>query len=241
VNDITATQGSHESMVKARYTLFAVWLGWLITAAGRQVSDIVKTEMETALHLNNELEISLVIDLSFWIGYIVTALLLGILSDRIGRRKIIFLSLLLFSIPTGLIAISTPETFVIIRFFQGLGVGGFFPVAVALLGDLNAVENRAKAVGRFVAGGVFGAIIGWLASGVANDFLGSWRLGFVIFVPPIIGVAIFNYFFVEESPVIKEKPVDVEQASALETIRSMLKNKFLIIALLFCALDLFSL
>ncbi len=232
-------------MVKAKHTLFAVWLGWLITAAGRKVSDIVKQEMKTALSLTTELDISLAIDLSFWIGYIITALLLGILSDRIGRKKIIWVSLLLFSIPTGLIAFSTAETFIIIRFFQGLGVGGFFPVAVALLGDLNSVENRSKVVGRFVAGGVFGAIIGWLVSGIVADpqFFGDWRLGFVVFVPPIIGVAIFNYFFLEESPVIKERlnSKDISSASAFETIKTMLKNRFLVIALLFCGLDLFTL
>lgn len=227
----------------APHTLLAGWLGWVITASGRQVSDIVKQEMETALGLSTRLEISLVVDLSFWVGYIITALILGVLSDRIGRKNIIYISLLLFSIPTGLISISTADTFVIIRFFQGLGVGGFFPVMVALLADLNPVENRSKAVGQFVSGGIFGAIIGWLVAGIMTDLFGSWRMGFLVLVPPIIGVAVFNYFFIEESPMIKEtgRQTGSVDVSALQAIKSMLKNKFLVIALLFCGLDLFSL
>ncbi|MHA1265011.1 MAG: MFS transporter [Candidatus Helarchaeota archaeon] len=225
------------------HTLLAGWLGWLITASGRQVSDIVKQEMKVAMGLNSELDISLVIDLSFWIGYIITALLWGIFSDKIGRKKILFWSLLTFSIPTGLITIATPETFIIIRFLQGFAVGGFFPVMIALLGDLNSVDHRSKAVGRFVSGGIVGAIIGWLVSGIATDQLGSWRYGFLIFVPPIIGVAIFCFFFIEESPIFKKKRnlTNMNSSSPLQTIKNLLRNKFLLIALLFCGLDLFSL
>ncbi|HUX99228.1 MAG TPA: MFS transporter [Candidatus Deferrimicrobium sp.] len=222
------------------YILLACWLGWLITASGRQVSDIVKNEMEVALGLTSRLQVSIVIDLSFWVGYIITALVLGIISDRIGRKRIIYISLILFSIPTGLIFLSTPTTFIIIRFFQGLAVGGFFPVAVALLGDIHEVKERSKAVARFVSGGVFGAIIGWLVAGIIYDAVGSWQMGFVIFVPPIITIGLVNYFLIEESPKViglKEKP----SVSAIETIKSLLKNRFLIIALLFCGLDLFTL
>ncbi|NVM56446.1 MAG: MFS transporter, partial [Candidatus Helarchaeota archaeon] len=119
------------------HTLIATWFGWLITAAGRQVSDIVKDVMAKDFGVQELLDISLVIDVSFWIGYIITALLLGILSDKIGRKKIIYMSLLLFSIPTALISFASDQFFVYIRFLQGLSIGGFFPVAVALLGDLN--------------------------------------------------------------------------------------------------------
>jgi MFS family permease len=142
----------------AKHTLLATFLGWLITAAGRQVSDIVKDEIQVTLGLEKRWQVSLVVDLAFWIGYLITALLLGIWSDKIGRKKIIYFSLLLFSIPTGLLYLTNIYTFVYVRFFQGLAVGGFFPVAVALLGDLNAVSTRSKAVSRFVSGGVFGAI-----------------------------------------------------------------------------------
>ncbi len=230
----------------ASHTLLAAWLGWLITAAGRQVSDVLKTNMETWLGLETELEVSIVIDLSFWVGYIITALLLGIYSDKIGRKKIIFISLLLFSIPTGLIAVITQEIahlFIIIRFFQGLSIGGFFPVAIALLGDMNEVQTRSKAVSRFISGGIFGAILGWMVSAILNDIFHSWQLGFLVFVPPIIGIAIINYYFVEESPKIK-KDFENHQKSSISIIKSVktiLKNKFLVIALLFCGLDLFTL
>ena len=223
-------------------TLLATWLGWLITASGRQVSDIVKNEMQVSLALDKRWQVSLVVDLSFWVGYIITALILGILSDKVGRKKIIYLSLFLFSIPTGLIYFTDVYTFIYVRFFQGLAVGGFFPVAVALLADLNEVNKRSKAVGRFVSGGIFGAILGWLVSGIVYDKFGSWQLSFLVFVPPIIGIAITSYFLLEESPIIG-KAVEYEEKtiSTLATIKTILKNRFLVIALLFCALDLFTL
>lgn len=230
-------------MVKARYTLLACFMGWLITAAGRQISDIVKDVMAEDLGAIELLDISLVIDVSFWIGYIITALLLGILSDKVGRRKIIYISLLLFSIPTGLIYFGGDQLFVYIRFFQGLSIGGFFPVAVALLGDLTNEENRSKAVGRFVAGGVFGAILGWFVAGIADNLLGGWQMGFLLMVPPIIGIGIFNYFFLEESPKFNQRleKEEKDSISLFNSMKKLLTNRFLIIALLFCALDLFTL
>ena len=223
-------------------TLLATFLGWLITASGRQVSDIVKNEMQVTLELDKRWQVSLVVDLSFWIGYIITALILGILSDKVGRKKIIYLSLFLFSIPTGLIYLTNIYTFIYVRFFQGLAVGGFFPVAVALLGDLNEVNKRSKAVGQFVSGGIFGAILGWLVAGIVYDKSGSWQLSFLVFVPPIVGMAIANYFLLEEPPIIgKAMESEEKTISILTTIKTLLKNRFLVIALLFCALDLFTL
>jgi len=228
--------------MSTKHTLLATFMGWLITAAGRQVSDIVKNEMQASLGLEKRWQVSLIVDLTFWVGYIITALLLGIWSDKIGRKKIIYFSLLLFSIPTGLFYLTSIYTFVYIRFFQGLAVGGFFPVAVALLADLNEVSTRSKAVGRFVAGGIFGAIIGWLVSGTVYDASESWQLSFLVLVPPIVGVAVINYFWLEESPLAK-KPGEIkaDTISTFATIKSILKNRFLVIALLFCALDLFTL
>ena len=234
-------------MVKFRFfsshTLLAVWLGWLITAGGRQVSDIVKDVMQQDIGLQELIDVSLVVDLSFWVGYIITALVLGILSDKIGRKKIIYLSILLFCIPTALIAIVPSEIFVYIRFLQGLSVGGFFPVAIALLGTLYDVKSRAKAVSQFVSGGIFGAIVGWFVAGIADDYLGAWQFGFLILVPPIIMVGIINYFLVEESPKFKIKQTtnETKSVSILNSFKQILKNRFLIIALLFCALDLFTL
>ncbi|MHA1650342.1 MAG: MFS transporter [Candidatus Helarchaeota archaeon] len=230
--------GTDRSLV---YVLFACWLGWLITAAARQISDIVKREIGTALGLTTRLQISLVVDFSFWIGYIITAVGFGILSDKIGRKKIIYISLFLFSIPTGLFFISDAQSFIYIRFFQGFSVGGFFPVAVALLGDLNEVKNRSKAVGRFVSGGVFGAMLGWLVSGIIYENFGSWQVSFLVFVPPIIGVALTNYFLLIESPKMNAKYREDDSLSIGMTIKKLLMNRFLVIALLFCSLDLFTL
>ncbi len=223
------------------YVLLACWMGWLVTAAGRQVSDIVKDEMAVGLGIGDLLNISLTIDVSFWIGYIITALLLGILSDRIGRKKIIYISLFLFSIPTGLIAIAPEQLFIYVRFLQGLSVGGFFPVAVALLGDLYPVEGRSKAVGRFVSGGIFGAIVGWFVAGIADDLLGAWQWGFLLMVPPIIIIAVLSYFFIEESTKFETIRNEAKSSSVISSIKSLLNNRFLLIALLFCALDLFTL
>ncbi|NVM55236.1 MAG: MFS transporter, partial [Candidatus Helarchaeota archaeon] len=103
--------------------------------------------------------------------------------------------------------------------------------------------RSSKAVGRFVSGGIFGAILGWLVAGIADNFLSYWQMGFLIMVPPVICIGIINYFFLEESPKIKQKLESKQKESTplLSSIKKLLTNRFLIIVLLFCALDLFTL
>ena len=59
------------------------------------------------------------------IGMAVGALLFGVLADKVGRKKIFMITLLLFSIASGLSALTTRlAVFLILRFFVGMGLGG---------------------------------------------------------------------------------------------------------------------
>eukprot|EP01035_Chromulina_nebulosa_P042517 gene42517-57559_t len=80
----------------------------------------------------------------FLLGWAVGGLLFGALGDRFGRAKILTVSVLLYSVFTGLSALSTGFfDFCVYRFLTGLGVGGVFGLAVALVAD--TVPDRARA------------------------------------------------------------------------------------------------
>ena len=64
------------------------------------------------------------------IGMAVGALLFGILADKVGRKQIFMWTLVLFSVASGLSALTTTlAAFLILRFFVGMGLGGELPVA----------------------------------------------------------------------------------------------------------------
>ena len=98
-------------------------------------------------------------------GMMFGALLLGTLADKIGRKKGIIISFVLFSVATFMTGLaSTPTEFGLYRFLAGLGCGGLMPNAVALINELAPKKMRNTLVtlmfSGFSLGGVFAAGLG---------------------------------------------------------------------------------
>lgn len=84
----------------------------------------------------------------FLIGWGVGGLVFGPLGDRYGRSKMLTLSVLIYSACTGLTFFSqTYVDFALFRFLTGVGVGGVFGLAVALIAESLPSTARAGALG----------------------------------------------------------------------------------------------
>lgn len=108
--------------------------------------------------------------------------LMAKLSDIFGRRAIYVLDVATFAVGSLLVALA-PSFAVILagRVIQGLGAGGIFPVASAVIGDTFPPEKRGGALG--LIGAVFGIafIIGPILGGVL--LLAGWQWLFIINLP----------------------------------------------------------
>jgi EmrB/QacA subfamily drug resistance transporter len=108
--------------------------------------------------------------------------LMAKLSDTFGRRSLYVLDVALFALGSLLVAIS-PSFGVLLagRAIQGLGAGGIFPVASAVIGDTFPAEKRGSALG--LIGAVFGIafLIGPIIGGVLLIF--GWHWLFIINLP----------------------------------------------------------
>ena len=81
------------------------------------------------------------------IGMLIGALLSGRLADRIGRVKVIALCVAVSSVANLALSVATtPETFMGLRFIQGLAIGGEVPVAATFIAEITRSHKR----GRFV-------------------------------------------------------------------------------------------
>ncbi|HYV26350.1 MAG TPA: MFS transporter, partial [Candidatus Eisenbacteria bacterium] len=79
----------------------------------------------------------------FVAGWATGGLVFGAIGDRIGRARTLTMTVLLYSVCTGLSALSRNVVdFSIYRFITGLGVGGVFGLAVALIAD--SMPDRAR-------------------------------------------------------------------------------------------------
>lgn len=120
------------------------------------------------------------------IGMAVGALVFGLLADRIGRKQVFIITLLLFSIGSGLSAFATTLTvFLILRFFIGMGLGGELPVASTLVSESVPAHERGKVVvllESFWAGG-------WLLAALISFFIiptYGWQMALILGALPAL-------------------------------------------------------
>ncbi len=100
----------------------------------------------------------------FMIGWALGGLLFGVMGDKIGRARTMLLTVLIYSIFTGVSALSVGFwDFVLFRFLTGLGVGGEFAVGVALVAEAMPERARSSALGWLQASSTIGNIAAALA------------------------------------------------------------------------------
>ena len=123
----------------------------------------------------------------FVAGWATGGLIFGSVGDRIGRARTLSITVLLYSVCTGLSAFSSTFTeFAVYRFITGLGVGGVFGLAVALVADALPEQVRPKALGMLQAlsavGNVTAGLCAMAVSGIAPTE--SWKYLFMIGAAP---------------------------------------------------------
>jgi AAHS family benzoate transporter-like MFS transporter len=124
-------------------------------------------------------------------GMMFGAILLGILADTIGRKKVIILSLFLFSIFTVLCGFANdPTLFSYFRFFAGLGLGGIMPNVIALLTDYAPMGIRSIIISVVLCGYSIGGMLAPVLGITIMPSLGwesiFWVAGLPLLLLPIL-------------------------------------------------------
>ncbi len=131
----------------------------------------------------------------FVLGWATGGMIFGSLGDRYGRAKMLSVTVLLYSIATGLSALSVSFTdFSVYRFITGLGVGGVFGLAVALVADTVPGEIRPRALGVLQSFSAVGnCAAGFIGLAIALTTFGDsptyWKSLFLIGALPAFLVA----------------------------------------------------
>lgn len=120
----------------------------------------------------------------FLIGGTLGGVLFGSLADRFGRKPVMAVTILFYSVFSGLTYFATELWHVAaLRFLVALGVGGEWAVAAALVAEVFPARARAHASGIFHATSVLGT---WLAA-LAGLLVGAnWRGAYLIGVAPAL-------------------------------------------------------
>ncbi len=174
----------------ARHALIASWLGWLFDGFETYALVLV---MGTAVHqllpsgrlVAAPLYIAGLLSATL-LGWAVGGVIAGVLTDYIGRRRMLMLSVLWYAAFTGLTALSGGYwALLAFRFLVGLGLGAEWGPGAAIVAELWPPASRGRAAATLHAAHGFGfllALSAWLL--IEPRGPGSWRWMFVVGVAP---------------------------------------------------------
>lgn len=143
---------------------------------------------------------------AFTLPYALTQPVLGTIADFFGRTRLMNMSLLIVSIAALICAFATSFSLVFgMRVAAGLVAGGVFPVAMALIGDLVPIRERQVMIGRLLAVGLTGNVLGAAIAGVIGDLFG-WRGIFAVTGGFGLIVTVAAFYILRSFPVPKPRP-----------------------------------
>jgi MFS family permease len=164
-------------------------MGQQFFALGRQpaIAELVHARPGDAAAARRVVEYAGYATSAFMVGWAIGGVFFGVLGDRVGRVKTLAITVLCYSLFTGLSALSEGVAdFILYRVITGLGVGGMFAAGVALVAETMPDHARPFALGWLqsfsMIGNMTAALAGMALGGLQQaGIVGSaWRWMFVI-------------------------------------------------------------
>ncbi|HDR8107515.1 MFS transporter [Bacillus thuringiensis] len=206
--------------ISKRKLLGIAGLGWLFDAMDVGMLSFVMVALQKDWGLTSQ-EMGWIGSINS-IGMAVGALIFGILSDKIGRKSVFIITLLLFSIGSGLTALTTTlAMFLVLRFVIGMGLGGELPVASTLVSESVEAHERGKIVvllESFWAGG-------WLIAALISYFIipkYGWEVAMVLSAVPAL-YALYLRWNLPDSPRFQKVE---KRPSVIENIKSVWSGEY---------------
>src|SRR5579872_114997 len=200
------------------------WIAYCLNYSDRQVIFSIFPLLKSELHFTDA-QLGLTGSAFLWV-YGLCSPIAGQIGDRFSKRRLVALSLLLWSGVTALTGLSHSVGMVLTcRALTGVTESLFVPAAVALLANAHRPENRSRAFALYGTGQLAGIVVGgWYGGFVAQEF--QWRLAFyslgaagIVYCVPYFR---FLNSFSEEARVETRKSGAVLAVTALARIPSYL-------------------
>jgi MFS transporter, putative metabolite:H+ symporter len=208
--------------ISGRQLLGIAGMGWMFDAMDVGMLSFIIAALKVEWNLNP--------DQMGWIGSInsigmaVGALLFGLMADKMGRKNVFILTLLLFSFGSGAAACaSTLSVFLVFRFIIGMGLGGELPVASTLVSESVPVEKRGRVVVLLESFWAFG----WLIAAVISYYIipkFGWQIALIISAVPAL-YALYLRMGLPDSPRFTAVKVK-ERLSVFESLAKLWSKEF---------------
>jgi MFS family permease len=212
---------------------------WLFDCLDQRLFSLARIPALNALKTasatpNDVQEFGKIVTAFFLIGWGVGGMFFGALGDKFGRAKMLMVTILIYSVFTGLSYFSRSWfDFTACRFLTGLGVGGVFGLAVALIAETIPSGARVQALGLLqvlsTVGNVLAVFIKWLLDALEQSNTiapgSGWRWMFLDgAVPAALVLLIGKYLREPESWLALKREGRLPKGSIFVPYRNLLTS-----------------
>src|ERR1700755_3576944 len=204
----------------ARKALLGSALGYAMDGFDLLILGFMLRAIAADLHLSQTQAASLVT--ATLIGAVLGGIGFGMLSDRLGRVRVLTWTIVVFSVFTGLCAFAQGYwDLIVYRTIAGLGLGGEFGIGMALVAEAWPASKRARASSYVGLGWQLGVLAATLVTPLLLPTIG-WRGMFAVGILPAIAAYFIRISWHEPQIFITK----VQQASAKQSaLRLLIKDK----------------
>jgi putative MFS transporter len=195
-------------------------IGWALDAMDVGLVSFVLAALAAQWSLSPG-QLSAIASIGF-VGMAVGASLGGLLADRIGRRQVFALTLLVYGVATGASALVTGVgLLLVLRFVVGLGLGAELPVASTLVSEYAPARIRGRIVVALEAfwalGWLLAAVIGYL---VVPSSAAGWRWAFALGLVPALYAVVVRWGLPESVRFLERRGRDEDAEAAVRSFES---------------------
>jgi predicted MFS family arabinose efflux permease len=221
--------------------LAALWLMMFSASAQVIIVAPILPEISEALNIKDSLQGLLITSYTVTLG--IVALIIGPISDKVGRRRILLFGCGFMTIALALHGIADSYvSMVTVRALAGAAGGSLSGGAVAFVGDFFPYERRGWANGWVMSGMAVGQIIGIPAGKILADQFG-FRWPFLMFAATMLIATVLVWLYLPQPDVVRDED-RLGVRSSIVKYRALLaqgpvRSVSLVYLLMFLSLGLF--
>lgn len=176
--------------------------GFMVMADNWVVSPLLPA---IAQNLNIDIAKAGLLITAYMIPFGIFQIIFGPIADRYGKKQVITLSIIMFTIATGLCALGSSITnLAIFRALTGIFAASVMPISLALIGDIFPMEERQQAIGTFMGISFLGQGLSMAIGGTIAYFL-NWKGVFISYaalslIPTILLISNYKKLPSEKNP-----------------------------------------